>query len=374
MLRYMTAGESHGEALVAILDGMPAGLKIDPVFIDKDLARRMVGYGRGGRMKIENDKAHILSGIRRNVTTGAPISVLIKNRDFSIDRLPSVTKARPGHADLAGALKFCEKDIRNILERASARETASRVALGALAKTLLREFGIDILSHTLSIGKIYARTENLSFEKIRKLAEYSDLRCADKVRASLMKTEIDRARKSGDTLGGVSEIIIKGVPPGLGSLSQWDRRLDANLARCLMSIPAVKGVSLGGGFNLASMKGSEAHDVISYSRIKGFYRATNNAGGLEGGITNGEHIILGVAMKPISTLGRPLDSVDIKTKKKIKAQVERADVCAVASCGVVAEAVSALGIADAMFEKFGGDSLGEMKRNFKGYIEQIRRF
>ncbi len=352
MLRYMTAGESHGEALIGILDGMPSGLKIDISVIDKDLSRRMIGYGRGDRMKIEKDKAKILSGVRKSKTTGGPISILIKNKDFTIDKLPSITKARPGHADLAGALKFGEKDIRNITERASARETAMRVAIGALTKILLSEFGISALSRVISIGKVDVTAKN----------------------SSLIKAQIDKARKSGDTLGGISEIVIKGVPVGLGSLSQWDRRLDGNLARCLMSIPAVKGVSIGGGFDLAGRKGSDVHDVILYEEVRGFYRKTNNAGGLEGGITNGEDIVLRIAMKPISTLGKPLDSIDITTKKKIKAQVERADVCAVPACGIVCEAVSAIEIANAFVEKFGGDSLLEMKRNYKGYLEQIREF
>lgn len=352
MLRYMTAGESHGEALVAILDGMPSGLNIDVSSIDKDLSRRMMGYGRGGRMRIEKDRAKILSGVRKNKTTGGPISILIKNKDFTIDKLAAVTRARPGHADLAGALKFGEKDIRNILERASARETAIRVAVGALTKILLSEFGVSALSRVISIGKVGVTAKN----------------------NSLIRAEIDKARKSGDTLGGINEIVIKGVPVGLGSLSQWDRRLDGNLARCLMSIPAVKGVSIGGGFDLAGKRGSEVHDVILYNKAKGFHRRTNNAGGLEGGITNGEDIILRIAMKPISTLGKPLDSIDIKTKKKIKAQVERADVCAVSACGVVCEAVSAIEIANAMIEKFGGDSLVEMKRNYNGYVEQIKNF
>lgn len=374
MLRYMTAGESHGEFLVAILDGIPSGLKINASLIDKELSRRMIGYGRGGRMKIEKDKSKIISGIRKNKTTGSPISILIKNKDFTIDRLPSISKARPGHADLAGALKFNEKDIRNILERASARETASRVALGAIAKILLLEFGIDILSHVISIGSVKIHRTGLSFKKIRDLAEKSILRCCDKAQEIVMKKEIDRARDLGDTLGGVCEVIIKGVPVGLGSLSQWDRRLDGNLAKAIMSIPAVKGLSIGGGFDIAAKRGKDVHDIILYDKAKGFHRLTNNAGGLEGGISNGEDIILKVAMKPISTLARPLSSIDIVTKRKVKAQVERADVCAVPSCGVVAEAVSAMEIANAMVEKFGGDSLTEVKRNFKGYLGQIKKF
>ena len=374
MLRYITAGESHGEALVAILDGMPSGLVIDASLVNMDLSRRMTGYGRGDRMKIEKDKVKIFSGIRKGYAIGSPIAVMIENKDFSIDRLPSITQARPGHADLAGALKYNQKDIRNILERASARETAARVAVGAFAKMLLSEFKIDILSHVIAISGISAETDGLSFEEIRRIARKSDLRCADKRKEKFMKEAIDNAKKCGDSVGGLCEVIIKGAPCGLGSHAQWDRRLDGNLARALMSIPAVKGVSIGKGFDIVNKRGSDIHDVILYSESKGFYRKTNNAGGIEGGITNGEDIVLRAAMKPISTLMKPLDSVDIKTKKKVKAEVERADVCAVPSCGVVCEAVSALEIANAMIEKFGGDSVEEMKRNFRGYMEQVRRF
>lgn len=374
MIRYMTAGESHGEALLAIVDGLPAGLTIDKVYIDRELKRRMVGYGRGGRMRIEKDSVKIISGVRKTKTIGSPVGIMIANRDFSIDRLPSITKARPGHADLAGSLKYNMKDIRNVLERASARETAARVAVGALAKLFLSQFGIDILSHVVSIGRFRADTEGLAFSKIRSLAERSDLRCADKGAEKVMKKEIDSAKKDGDTLGGVCEVIARGVPVGLGSYVQWDMRLDANLARALMSIPAVKGVDIGGGFELAILRGSEVHDEIVYGKLTGFKRKTNNAGGLEGGVTNGENIVLRVAMKPIATLMTPLESVDIGTKKKTKAQVERADVCAVPACGVIAESVSAIEIASAMTTKFGGDSIDEMKRNYGGYKKQIRKF
>jgi len=374
MMRYMTAGESHGEALVLIVDGFPSGLRADNKFINNELKRRMGGYGRGGRMSIERDSAHILSGVRKGVTIGSPISMLIKNKDFSINKLPVVTKARPGHADLAGVLKYNEKDIRNVLERASARETAARVAAGALAKIFLAEFRIDITSHVTAIGDIEAETGEYTFEYIRSKAERSDVRCVDKKSEKLMKNRIDSAMADNDTLGGVCEIIIKGCPPGLGSYAQWDRRMDANLARCLMSIPAVKGVEVGGGFAMARLKGSYVHDEIVYSASGGFERKTNNAGGLEGGVTNGENIVLKIAMKPIATLRQPLDSVDIKSKKKVKAAVERADVTAVPSCGIIAEAVSSIEIANGMMEKFGGDSMEEITRNYRGYIEQIRRF
>jgi len=374
MIRYMTAGESHGEALVSIIDGIPFGLSIDKAFIDNELKKRMLGYGRGQRMKIELDQAKILSGVRKGKTIASPLCILIKNKDFSIDTLPSISKARPGHADLAGALKFNEKDIRNILERASARETAARVACGAVVKLLLAEFGIDVLSHVVSIGPIQAQTHGLSFDRIKKLSLKSDLRCADKTAEELMKSQIDIARSEGDTLGGVSEIIFNNVPPGLGSFSQWDRRLGANLGQALLSIPATKGVEIGGGFNLAGLRGSHVHDQILSLKKGVVQRQSNNAGGLEGGMTNGENIVLRIAMKPISTLAKPLKSIDIKSKKIVKAQVERADVCAVSSCGVIAEAVSAIVIANAMIEKFGGDSIDEMKRNFKGHKEAMKRF
>ena len=374
MIRYMTAGESHGEALLAIIDGLPAGLKIDRLRINKELKRRMTGYGRGGRMKIEKDKAKILSGLRKEVTIGSPLAILIENKDFSINSLKAITKARPGHADLSGALKYNVKDIRSILERASARETATRVAVGALAKILLSEFNVDVLSHVVSIGPVEADTEGLSSKRIRQAAEKSPLRCADKFAETLMKKEIDDAKRQGDTVGGVCEVIITGVPVGLGSYVQWDKRLDANLARGLMAIPAIKGVSVGEGFDLAVIRGSRAHDEIIRDKKSAFRRKTNNAGGIEGGISNGEDIVVKVAMKPIATLRKPLESIDIKTKKSAKAQVERADVCAVPACGVIAEAVATIEIANAMIEKFGGDSLGEMKRNFNGYIKQVKEF
>jgi len=334
----------------------------------------MTGYGRSGRMKIEKDKAKILSGLRKEITIGSPLAILIENKDFSINSLKAITKARPGHADLSGALKYDVKDIRSILERASARETATRVAVGAVAKILLSEFNVDVLSHVVSIGPVEADIEGLSSKRIRQAAEKSPLRCADKFAETLMRKEIDDAKKEGDTVGGVCEVIITGVPVGLGSYVQWDKRLDANLARGLMAIPAIKGVSVGEGFDLAVIRGSRAHDEIIRDKKSAFRRKTNNAGGIEGGISNGEDIVVKVAMKPIATLKKPLESIDIKTKKSTKAQVERADVCAVPACGVIAEAVAIIEIANAMIEKFGGDSLGEMKRNFNGYIKQVKEF
>lgn len=370
MLRFMTAGESHGESLVSILEGMPSGLFIDVDRIDKELKRRMSGYGRGDRMKIESDSAHVVSGVRKNITIGSPIAILVKNKDFSINTLHSITKARPGHADLAGAMKFHDGDIRNILERSSARETAARVAGGAVAKIFLSEFGIDILSHVLSIGAIESDVAGLTFSKIKTLIEKSELSCADKNAEKLMKDEIDNAKLDGDSLGGVVEVIAKGVPAGLGSYSQWDKRLSARFSLALSSIPAVKAVEIGGGFRLARLRGSKVHDEISYKKGK-FVRKTNNAGGIEGGISNGEDIILRLAMKPIATLVTPLNSTDIHTKKEAKAQVERADVCAVPACGVVAESMTAIELANAMLEKFGGDSMAEVKRNYAGYVSAI---
>jgi len=373
MIRYMTAGESHGEALVTIVDGLPAGLRVDRKILDRELARRMAGYGRGGRMKIERDTAHVLSGIRSGRTIGSPVAIMIKNRDFRIDSLPPIAKARPGHADLAGALKYDTRDIRDILERASARETACRVAAGALAKIFLAEFGIDMLSHVISIGPVVARTGGLGFARIRSLAEKSCLRCADPKAERMMKAVIDNAKREGDSLGGCAEVVVKGAPPGLGSHVQWDRRLDGNIARALMSIPAVKSVEIGGGFRLTLVPGSRAHDEIFYAKGR-FGHRTNNAGGIEGGMTNGEDIVLRVGMKPIATLMRPLSSVNIRTGKKALAQVERADVVAVPACGVVAEAAAALEVANAFSEKFGGDSVGETAANFKACARRIKNF
>lgn len=375
MLRYMTAGESHGEALIVIIDGFPQGLRLDKSFIDRELKRRMHGYGRGGRMKIESDEARVLSGSRKNMTIGSPVGILIKNKDFSIDALHPIAKPRPGHADLAGALKYDFSDIRSVLERSSARETAARVAAGAVAKIFLLEFGIDILSHTISIGSVKADTHEFTFSKIRTLAERSDLRCADKDAEREMKEEIDNAKMEGDSLGGVSEIIVRGAPVGLGTYTQWDRRMDGLLAKAVMSIPAVKGVEIGQGFAASGLRGSRVHDEIIYDRkASRFSRRTNNAGGIEGGITNGENIVLRAAMKPIATLKKPLSSVDIKNKKQSPAQVERADVTAVPACGVVAEAAVAIELAGAMIEKFGGDSLTEIKRNYGGYISRLKKY
>ena len=354
------------------MEGVPAGLHIYKSSIDSELKRRMVGYGRGKRMQIEADKVEILSGVRKNMTIGSPIAMMIANRDQSIDSLPVILDPRPGHADLAGILKYDLKDVRSVLERASARETVGRVSAGAVAKMLLGEFGIRVMSHVIMIGGIEARLRGLGFNQIVTLAEKSDLRCADHKAAERMKEEIDEAARSGDTLGGIFEVIAKGVPPGLGSYSQWDKRMDANLARAIMSVQAVKGVSFGMGFKMAERKGSIVHDEIFYDGKRGFYRKTNNAGGIEGGITNGEDVVIHAVMKPIATLKKPLASANIRTKRSAKATVERADVCAVPAAGVVAESMAALEIANAMVEKFGGDSLVEMMRNYEGYLKQIK--
>ena len=346
MLRFLTAGESHGEALVGILEGMPSGLKIETTKIDKDLKRRQEGYGRGARMQIENDKARILSGLMRGVTIGSPIAILIENKDFSIDKLPAVKNPRPGHADMAGILKYGFKDARCILERASARETAVRVGVGAMCKILLSEFKIRISSRVLMIGGAESEKD--------------------------IQEKINQAIKSKDTLGGVFEVIIKGVAPGLGSCMHYDRRLDANLAEAVMSIPAVKAVEIGNAIECSARSGSKVHDEIFYAEGKGIYRKTNNAGGIEGGMSNGEDIIVRGYMKPISTLMDGLRTIDIDTKKQVKASTERSDVCAVPAAVVIGEAVSAFVITRALLEKFGGDSMAEINRNYKGYIDGLK--
>ena len=346
MLRFLTAGESHGEALVGILESMPSGLRIDIKDIDNDLKRRQQGYGRGARMQIENDRARILSGLIRGVTIGSPIAIIIENKDFSIDNLPAVKNPRPGHADMAGILKYGFKDARCILERASARETAARVGIGAVCKIFLAEFGIAIMSRVLMIG-------GAASEKS-------------------IKAKIDEAIKSKDTLGGIFEVIVKGVTPGLGSCAHCDRRLDAGLAEAIMSIPAVKAVEIGNAIECAAKPGSKVHDEIFYSKEKGIYRKTNNAGGIEGGMSNGEDIVVRGYMKPISTLMDGLNTIDIDTKKQVKASTERSDICVVHAAGVVGEAMSAFVIANAFLEKFGGDSIVETNRNYKGYIAGLK--
>ena len=374
MLRYLTSGESHGKCMLTIIDGIPAGLYVDKSIIDLELARRMLGKGRGKRMTIESDRVEILSGLRKDRTIGSPVSFLVRNMDSSIDKLPKVYEPRPGHADLSGVLKYNLSDIRDVLERASARETVSRVAVGALCKILLAEFGITVVSHVTAIGAAVSKAKNLTFEKIAASSVKSPVMCADAKASASMCREIDKAMAAGDTLGGIFEILVHGVPPGLGSYAQWDRRIDANIARAIMSIQAIKGVDFGAGFESAGLKGSLAHDEIFYDKRKGFYRKSNNAGGIEGGMTTGEDIIIKAAMKPISTLRKPLSSVDIRTKKRVMATVERSDVCAVPAAAVIGEAVSSIEIANSLIEKFGGDSISEMRRNYNGYLAQVKRF
>jgi chorismate synthase len=390
MLRYFTAGESHGEALVALLSGMPAGLKIDQAFLDRELWRRQQGYGRGGRMKIERDTAHIISGVRQGVTIGSPISLEIANRDWKNweESLPvaegdpakhkRVASPRPGHADLAGALKYNFPEARYILERASARESAARVALGALAKLLLRELGIEVLSHVITTGAVTLH-EVVPWESVRTLYDREEvlLNCADSDTEQRMKEEVDKVLKTGDSLGGVFEVVAHKVPPGLGTYAQWDERLDGLLAAAVMSLQAVKAVEIGSGVAAAYSPGSQVHDEIGYTASTGFTafsRAHNNAGGIEGGISNGEDIRVRGYLKPISTLRRPLQSVDFSTREPVKAAYERSDVCVVPAAGVAAEAMVALTLARCVLEKFGGDSMSETLRNFQGYCQQLKNF
>ena len=374
MLRYLTSGESHGKCLLATLEGMPAGLKVEETLINQELSRRQVGFGRGGRMQIEQDRVEILSGVKDGLTMGSPVALMIQNKDFKINELPKVTKPRPGHADLTGALKYAHGDIRNVLERASARETAARVAVGAVCKIFLKEFGIEFASHVLRIGGVTANTEKLSFGEIRKNAEASEVRCADKAAEKKMIEEIIKAKEEKDTLGGVFEVMVTGVPVGLGSYVHYDRKLDARLGRAILSIQAMKAVEIGDGVMGSHKRGSEVHDAIYHDPKKGFYRGSNRSGGIEGGMSSGEPIFLRAYMKPISTLLNPLPSVDIVTKEAVKATVERSDVCTVPAAGVIGEAVVAFEIADAFREKFGGDSMKEIRRNYDGYLKQVKEF
>jgi chorismate synthase len=387
--RFTTAGESHGRGLVGILEGIPAGLPVSAADVDLELKRRMGGYGRGARMKIESDHIEWLSGVRAGETLGSPIAMLIWNRDWEhwqdvmapeadatpdpLGRRRQVTRPRPGHADLAGSLKYDRQDARDILERASARETVARVACGAVCKVLLRQFDIEIGSHVVELGGVVANDVGAQHAaplpgRINEIADQSPVRCLDKNAEAEIIRRIDAAKAAGDTLGGIVEVIALGVPVGLGSHVSWDRKLDGRLAQALMSIPAVKGVELGLGFEAARRKGSEVHDEI----MPGFARATNRAGGTEGGMTTGEPLVLRVAMKPISTLMSPLKTVDLKTGGPAQAQSERSDVTAVPAMGVIAEAMLAIVLTEALLEKFGGDALSELKRNVEGYLAQIR--
>jgi chorismate synthase len=392
MLRYFTAGESHGESLVAFLSGIPAGLGVDQLFLDRELWRRQQGFGRGGRMKIETDRAHIVSGVRHGKTIGSPISILLENKDWKNwqESLPvevgdpekhkRVASPRPGHADLAGALKYNFPEARYILERASARESAARVAIGAIAKLFLRELGIEVLSHVIAVGKAALPNAEVPWQKLQELHGRQEvlLNCADPETEQRMKAEVDQALRTGDSVGGVFEVVAHGVPPGLGAFAQWDERLDGLLAQAVMSLQAVKAVEIGSGVESALSFGSAVHDEIGYSknneRFTGFTRASNHAGGIEGGISNGQDILVRGYLKPISTLRRPLGSVDFATREPVKAAYERSDVCVVPAAGVAAEAMVALTLARCALEKLGGDSITETRRNFAGYQQQLREF
>ena len=391
MFRFFTAGESHGEALVAVVSGMPSGVAIDQAFLDRELWRRQQGYGRGGRMKIERDAAHIVSGIRQGKTIGSPIAILLENKDWKNwqESLPvgegdlakhkKVSSPRPGHADLAGALKYDFPEARYVLERSSARETAARVAAGAVAKLMLRELGIDVLSHVVAVGAVAVERE-VRWEEIKRLHGRDEivLNCADADVEQRMKEEVDKATETRDTVGAVFEVRAHNVPPGLGTYANWDERMDGLLAQSVMSLQAVKAVEIGSGITAAGAMGSTVHDEIGYRReggaFTGFTRKANRAGGLEGGVSNGEDIVVRGYLKPISTLRRPLESVDFETREPVKAAYERSDVCVAPAAGVAAEAMVALTLARCALEKFGGDSIHETKRNFARYLEQLRNY
>ncbi len=381
MFRFLTAGESHGPCLTAVIEGLPAGLPVDLAAVNGDLARRQQGYGRGGRMRIEKDEAEVLSGLRFGRTLGSPLTLAIKNRDWANwqeKMSPSgpaagepVTAPRPGHADLAGIQKYGHDDIRNILERASARETAARVAVGGVARQLLAALGVTVAAHVVAVGGITAAHRALAAGEIGRLTADSPLFCADRTAEAAMRAAVDAARTRGDTLGGVFEVVASGLPPGLGSHVHWDRRLDAALAAALMSIPAIKGVEIGEGFANAALSGSQAHDEIFYDPGRGYYRETNRAGGVEGGISTGEDIVARAVMKPIPTLMAPLASVDIATKAATRANTERSDICAVPAAAVVGEAAVAIVLAGAVVEKFGGDNLSDLLAAVEHYRHRL---
>ncbi|MFO8100558.1 MAG: chorismate synthase [Dehalococcoidia bacterium] len=375
MLRFLTAGESHGKGLLALLEMIPAGISLSEEYIAGELKRRQGGYGRGARMQIEQDHAEIVSGVRHGFTIGSPIALLIRNRDWenwqdemSVSvpekEIEAVTRLRPGHADLPGVAKYNFKDIRPVLERASARETAARVAAGAVCRRFLEAFGVELHSHVTAIGGVYAEpVDSIGWEKV----EASPVRCADPEAERAMMEAIDQAKEVGDSLGGTFEVVATGIPIGLGSHVQWDRRIDGRIAQAIMSIQAVKGVEIGAGFALADLRGSLAHDEIS----PGLTRPTNWAGGTEGGMTNGQPIVVQAAVKPIATIPAALSSIDLRTGEPVKAHVERADVCVVPAAGVIGEAMLAVVLAGAFLEKFGGDHIEETLRNFRGYTEQL---
>src|ERR1041384_1609486 len=387
---FITAGESHGKGLIVIIEGLPAGLSIDPAFINRELWRRQQGYGRGGRMKIESDEVEIISGVRHGEALGTPVSLLIRNRDFENwqdvmaveprefadeKRARKLTRPRPGHTDLAGGLKYNAHDLRDILERASARETAARVAAGAFAKLLLKEINIEIASHAAMIGGMPAQAIEASWEQITAIPDESPLRCADKEAEQKMIALIDATKEARDTLGGIFEVVAHNVVAGLGSHTQWNQKIDGRLPQAIMCIPAVKDVEIGAGVEVSRTTGSQVHDEIGYNEAeRRFTRPTNRAGGIEGGITNGEDVRILGHLKPISTLRQPLASVDVVTKEESAAAFERSDIVAVPAAGVIGEAMVAIVLADAAREKFGGDSIGEWKRNFEGYLEQLKRY
>ena len=390
MLRFETAGESHGECLVATLTGLPAGVPVSIAAIDRELWRRQQGYGRGGRMKIETEKAHIVSGVRHSMTIGSPIAVLLENKDWKNwtealpvedieggeDKKKPVTRPRPGHADLAGCIKYDFHDARYILERASARETTARVAVGALAKAYLAEFGITVLSHVIAVGEEKLERQ-AAWDEIVELSKRDEvlLNCVDAGAEQRMKAVVDQAYKTGDTVGGVFEVVARGVPPGLGSHIAWDTRLDGRLAQAIVSMQAVKGVEVGFAAEGAASFGSKVQDTIHYDRERhAFTRGANRAGGLEGGITNGQDVLVRGMLKPISTLRRPLESVDLKSREAVQAAYERSDVAVIPAAGVIGEAMIAIVLASAMIEKFGGDSLREARRNYEGYLDQVKNF
>ncbi|NPB08651.1 MAG: chorismate synthase [Aquificae bacterium] len=394
VLRFLTAGESHGKGLTAILEGIPANLPLTSSYINRELSRRQRGYGRGGRMKIEKDEVEILSGVRFGKTIGSPIALFIRNRDWENwkekmapegeppENLPLFTRPRPGHADLAGGIKYNQRDLRNVLERSSARETAARVAVGAVCKRLLGEFGIKIRSFVVSVGKkeLEELKEKTYFSDPRKIeelherAEESEFRIPFPEKDEELKALVDEAKERGESLGGVFEVFALGVPPGLGSHVQWDRRIDGRIAQAMMSIQAIKGVEIGIGFEASRRFGSQVHDEIGWREGEGFFRYSNNLGGTEGGMTNGMPIVVRVAMKPIPTLRNPLRSVDINTKEEIKAGKERTDVLAVPAASVVGEAMLAIVLADALLEKLGGDFLEELKERYEAYLRHVRNF
>jgi len=384
-LRFLTAGESHGKVVVAVLEGLPAGVPLTPEAINRDLARRQVGYGRGGRMRIEKDEVEILSGVRFGETLGSPLTLQISNQDHEKwlqkmslheqdrEKVEFYSIPRPGHADLAGGQKYGRKDLRDVLERASARETTARVAVGAVCRQFLQPFGAELTSHVVRLGGIESRNEGLTFEQIHRAAEESDLRCVDEQAAGRMRDLIDQAKQEGDTLGGIFEVLVQGLPPGLGSCVHWDRKIDGRIAQAIMSIQAIKGVEVGLGFGAVDLPGSRVHDEILYEEGR-FRRATNRAGGTEGGMTNGEVLRVRGAMKPISTVLKSLRSVDLATKQPTPTRYERSDITAVAAAGVIAEAAIAFVVAQTFLEKFGGDSLEEVHRNYEGYLQQIRSY